>query len=637
MDRNSIIGLVLITGIMLGWMLMSQPSKEELERQKKLRDSLELVQSKEEARQKEPAAKADSGNDSVKAAATGTISMAAGDSAGINSDSLEALQIKQRYGVFASASKGEKKELTIENELLKATVSTHGGYVTSVVLKEYKTSAGKPLVLFTEDSTIQALEFNTSNSHLFSTNDFYFTPETKPVIVSGQDSGSLVLRLYSDDKSKYIEYVYGLKGNSYILKYNVNFKGMNDVVATNASEVNLKWSMKTPSQEKDHETQRNASTIYFKYLDDEVDYINQAKDEKKSLEAKIEWVGFKQQFFTSVLMADKGFEKPTDIETLGDPSSTTRIKTFTADLSIPFNHMPVEGFDMQFYFGPNHYKTLKSYGHDLEKQIYLGWSIFAFVNKWIVIPTFNFLNQFNLNYGIIILLLTIFIKIILFPIAYKTYLSSAKMRILKPEIDEINKKFGTDDPMKKQQATMTLYKQAGVNPLAGCIPVLLQLPILAALFSFFPSAIELRQQSFLWAADLSTYDSIYDLAFKIPFYGDHVSLFTLLMTVSTILYTYSNSQLMGSTEQMPGMKFMMYAMPVIFLGVFNNYSAGLSYYYFLANMITFGQTYVMRKFVDEKALHAKIQENKRKPVKQSSFQKRLEEMAKQRQQQVRKK
>jgi YidC/Oxa1 family membrane protein insertase len=211
------------------------------------------------------------------------------------------------------------------------------------------------------------------------------------------------------------------------------------------------------------------------------------------------------------------------------------------------------------------------------------------------------------------------------------------MRVLKPEIDEINKKFGTEDPMKKQQATMALYRQAGVNPLAGCIPVLLQLPILTALFSFFPAAIELRQQHFLWATDLSTYDTIYNFAFNIPFYGNHVSLFTLLMTVSTILYTYSNSQLMGSNEQMPGMKFMMYAMPIVFLGVFNNYSAGLSYYYFLANMITFGQTWIMRKFVDEKALHAKIQENKKKPVKQSSFQKRLEEMTKQRQQQVRKK
>lgn len=634
MDRNSIIGLVLITGIMLGWIFMSQPSKEEIAQRKKMADSIELVQKKEEAKQKVIATEKDTAKQSVAAGDSAQATTVANTN---NSDSLKAVQAQQQYGVFAAASQGENKELTIENELLKATVSTHGGQVSSVILKKYKTSAGKPLVLFTADSTVQSLEFNTFNSHLFSTNDFYFTPQGNSVNVSGNDSASLVLRLYSNDKLKYIEYVYSLKGNSYLLHYNVNFTGLSDVVAANASDINLKWSMKTPAQEKDQETERNASTVYFKYMDDEVDYINQRKDEKKILETKVEWVGFKQQFFTSVLMADKGFEKPTDVETMGDPTSTNRIKTFTANLSLPFNHQQSETVAMQFYFGPNHYSTLKSYGHDLEKQIYLGWSVFAYVNKIIVIPTFNFLSRFNLNYGIIILLLTIFIKIILFPIAYKTYLSSAKMRVLKPEIDEINKKFGTDDPMKKQQATMTLYRQAGVNPLAGCIPVLLQLPILAALFSFFPSAIELRQQSFLWATDLSTYDSIFDFAFKIPFYGNHVSLFTLLMTVSTILYTYSNSQLMGSSEQMPGMKFMMYAMPIIFLGVFNNYSAGLSYYYFLANMITFGQTYVMRKFVDEKALHAKIQEHKKKPVKQSSFQKRLEEMTRQRQQQVRKK
>jgi len=273
----------------------------------------------------------------------------------------------------------------------------------------------------------------------------------------------------------------------------------------------------------------------------------------------------------------------------------------------------------------------------LQKQIPLGWGIFGWVNKIIVIPIFNFLQGFNINYGIVILILTLLIKTLLFPIAYKTYLSSAKMRVLKPEIDEINKKFGTDDPLKKQQATMALYKKAGVNPLAGCIPVLLQMPILIALFNFFPSSIELRQESFLWADDLSTYDSIYNMSFNIPFYGDHVSLFALLMTVSTLLYTYSNSQLMGGQQQMPGMKFIMYGMPIMLLGLFNGSSAGLSYYYFLANMITFGQTYAMRYFVDEGALIRKIEENKKKPVKVSTFQQRLEKIARDRQAQVKKK
>ena len=423
-----------------------------------------------------------------------------------------------------------------------------------------------------------------------------------------------------------------------MIRFSIHLHGFQDYIASNSTDINLHWRVTSPSVEKDLQNQQNASTIYFKYIGDDVDNLNAKKDTKKSLDSKIQWLSYKEQFFSSILIAEKGFEKPTDVEIVANTSAANAVKTYKSNLSLAYNHMPDEKINLLFYFGPNHYNTLKTYGLDLEKEIYLGWNVFSYVNKAIVIPTFDFLNQFNFNYGIIILLLTVFIKLLLFPIAYKTYLSSAKMRILKPEIDEINKKYGNDDPMKKQQATMALYRQAGVNPLAGCIPVLLQLPILTALFSFFPAAIELRQQSFLWASDLSTYDSIFELPFRIPVYGSHVSLFTLLMTVSTILYTYSNSQLMGSNnDQVPGMKFMMYAMPIFFLGIFNNYSAGLSYYYFLANMITFGQTFMMRKFIDEKALHAKIQENKRKPLKQSSFQKRLEDLAKQRQQQLGKK
>jgi len=293
----------------------------------------------------------------------------------------------------------------------------------------------------------------------------------------------------------------------------------------------------------------------------------------------------------------------------------------------------METFGMRMYFGPNHYQTLKKYDIELEKQINLGWKIFGWINRFLTIPIFNFLNGFNLNSGIIILVLTIILKLLLLPIAYKTVLSSAKMKVLKPEIDELNEKFKNEEPIKKQQATMALYKQAGVNPMAGCIPVLLQMPILIALFNFFPASIELRQQGFLWAHDLSTYDSIYNFGFSIPWYGDHVSLFALLMTISTLLYTWSNSQLMGTSNQMPGMKWMMYLMPIMFLGFMNTYSAGLSWYYFLANMITFGQTWAMQKFaINHDALHLKIQENKKKPVTVSKFQQRLEQMTKERQQ-----
>ncbi|NVO04254.1 MAG: membrane protein insertase YidC, partial [Bacteroidetes bacterium] len=309
------------------------------------------------------------------------------------------------------------------------------------------------------------------------------------------------------------------------------------------------------------------------------------------------------------------------------------VRDMTAEITIPYDVNSTKGIPMKMYFGPTHYKTLRQFDADLERQIPLGWGFFLmqWINRYAVIPVFNFLEGYGLNYGIIILLLTILLKIVLFPIAYKTYLSSAKMRVLKPEIEEINKKIPKEEALKRQQATMALYKKAGVNPMAGCIPMLLQLPILFALFRFFPASIELRQQSFLWATDLSTYDSIWTFpnGFNIPFYGDHISLFTILMTISTIIYTKVNNDMMGSTNQMPGMKYMMYLMPIMFLGIFNNYSSGLSYYYFLANMLTFAQMYFIRRFVDEDKIHAQIQENKAKPAKKKSgFQQRLEEMAK---------
>jgi YidC/Oxa1 family membrane protein insertase len=306
-----------------------------------------------------------------------------------------------------------------------------------------------------------------------------------------------------------------------------------------------------------------------------------------------------------------------------------------AILALPFNRNGQTSIPLSFYFGPNKFYTLKAYGLELERQIPIGWGFFlmAWINQYIVIPVFNWLGGYGWNYGIVILVLTLLLKIVLFPIAYKTYISSAKMRVLKPEVDELSKKFPKkEDAMKKQQAVMALYRKAGANPASGCVPMLLQLPILFAMFRFFPASIELRQQPFLWAHDLSSYDSIMSLPFTIPFYGDHVSLFTLLMTVSTIMYTYMNNQMMGAqATQLPGMKTMMYIMPVMFLGIFNSYASGLSYYYFLANIITFGQMYIFRYAINEDKLHARIEANKKKPEKKkSAFQRRLEEAAKQR-------
>jgi YidC/Oxa1 family membrane protein insertase len=412
---------------------------------------------------------------------------------------------------------------------------------------------------------------------------------------------------------------------------------MQDILPSNAQDIALNWSMHTPSQEASVQNQQRTCTVYYKFYDDDVDHLSTVKDEKKTLTSDISWVSFKQQFFSSILIANTKFSSPVvECAKNGNPKL---VKNYGAQVYIPFGRSADESFGMSFYYGPNNYKLLKKYSEganlDLNGEISLGWGIFGWVNKFIVIPIFDFLNGFNLNYGIVILILTLVLKSLLFPIAYRTYVSSAKMRVLKPEIDEISKKFPkTEDAMKKQQATMALYKKAGVNPVAGCLPMLMQLPILYALISFFPASIELRQQHFLWAHDLSTYDSIYNFGFNVPFYGDHISLFALLMTLSQYLYLSANQQLMGTggTDQMAKtMKWMMYITPVMILGFLNSYSAGLSYYYFLANLITFGQTFLARRFINEKELHRKMQENKAKPVKVSKFQKRLDDMVKQQQ------
>jgi YidC/Oxa1 family membrane protein insertase len=414
-----------------------------------------------------------------------------------------------------------------------------------------------------------------------------------------------------------------------MIDFDLNLQGMNQYIASNQSYLNFTWSYDVPRQERASRFGEDRYTnISYKFFEDEVGNLSQNKSDEENLNTKVKWIGFKQLFFGSTIISDDSFPNA-QIRQEKTNDNPEYLANFLADIAFPYQGAPNETIGMQFYFRPNHYQTLQQYGLDLERQVYLGYAIVRPVNKFVIIPVFNFLRNYINNFGLIILLLTLFIKSILFPFTYKSYMSQAKMRALKPEIDEINAKFGKDKAMEKQQATMALYKKAGVNPMGGCLPMLLQFPILIAMFFFFPTSIELRQESFLWAPDLSTYDSILDLPFNIPQYGSHVSLFCLLMTVTTIFYTRLNQQT-TATPGMPGMKTMMYLMPVMFLFILNSYPSGLSYYYFLANLITIGQTYLIRQFVDDDKIRAKIQVNKKKPVKKSSFQKRLEDMAKQR-------
>ncbi|MBS1652159.1 MAG: membrane protein insertase YidC [Bacteroidetes bacterium] len=623
MDRNSLIGLGIIAAILGAWLYFSAPSKEQLAARKRIKDSLALIEHKRT-------------EEIIKAEKAKTLTDTASKlNATILSDSIKSIQFNEKYKDFAVSAKGTDSYFTIENEKLKATILNRGAQIVKVELKEYKRyGKTEPLVLFDKDSTSFALKLNAyQRSRVFSTDSFYFTSVKS-------EKNQITLQLQTSKPGSYIEINYTLNAGSYLVNSSIKLVGMQTIISDKEEQIQLNWAMLLPTQEKHIVKEREAATIYYKQADNSPDYINPGKEDTKELnDADIKWVSFKQQFFNSTIIAKTNFLKSGSyIKTGLRPNSEAVVKSVATEMSIPFSGNASEKFDFDFYFGPNHYSTLKAIGNDMEKIIPTGWSVFSVINKWLVIPLFNGLG--TLNMGLVILILTLIVKLLLSPIAYKTYLSGARMRLLKPEIDQLNAKFEKNaDPIKKQQEQMALYNKAGVNPLSGCFPLLLQFPILIALFAFIPAAIELRQKNFLWADDLSTYDSIWHFG-NIPvissIYGDHVSLFAALMFVSTIIYTYMNSNMMATPQsnQMPGMKFMMYFMPVIFLAVMNRYSAGLSWYYFLANMFTFSQNYIIKLFIKDSTIRTQLEENMKKPKKKGGFAQRLEEMARQRQQQV---
>lgn len=644
MDRNTILGLLLIFVILIGYSLWISPSKEELAKQQHIRDSLEQVAVQkaleQQARQEAPPKHIEE-----------NIPFKITDTAAVEG----ALPFNQ-LGDFAWATQGEYKPVKVKTDRMDVTVDNLGGRLSRVQLLEFQTYDSLPLVLFTRDSSRFNLTFF-SNNRSINTGQLFFQPfvNGKPfqgdvLEVSGNDSLVLAMRMSPaqigtpEAKQHFIEYVYTFAGNSYMVDFDIYMVGMDRYIAENASYLDLEWSAKLNRHDKPLSNTGNGASVYYKFYNDDVDHLSERDDEdEESLSTRLKWIAFKQRFFSSVLISHDGFDNGVvsvskDAEKPGE-ENPHYLKNMKAEIGLSYQPSRKTSYDLQFYFGPNKYNILRKYDLDLEELISLGWGILGWINRFAVIPVFNLLENFNINYGIIILILTILLKLVLFPIAYKTYQSQARMRVLKPEIDEINKKFPKkEDAMKKQQATMALYKKAGVNPAAGCVPMLLQFPILIAMFRFFPASFELRQQSFLWATDLSSYDSVLSLPFEIPFYGDHVSLFTLLMTISTIFYTKLNSEMMGSSsQQMPGMKTMMYLTPVMLLFFLNNYAAALSYYYLLANLITFAQMYFIRRFIDEDKIRKRIAMNKKKPVKKSKWQQRMEEMARQQQAQRRKK
>lgn len=631
MDRQSIIGLLLIGAILVLYAIFAGPSKEEkLELQRK-QDSIAKI----ERRNDSLAALQKSRQDSLEI--TDSLSgveapEANASSPAANADSLDAQKMQEKYGVMANAATGDSRIVSLENDKMIAKFQTRGGKLYSVELKGYETHDYQPLILFEGDTTVHfGFELFVDNRPL-STNDMYFEYlGSDTLIEAGERPATAVFRLKASE-NQFIEYTYSLKKGAYMLDYNVRLKNMHEIIAQNINYFNLRWEALIPGLEKGRKWESQNTTINYKYKEGDVEQLKPRSDEdEEETTGQITWVAYKQQFFSSILINEQGFDDPYFHFKSVENENSPYLKFFETEMSVPYKHEADVTYPMRFYFGPNKYSLLKDYDMDMEELIPLGWGIFGWFNKFLIIPLFNFLGKSIANYGIIILLLTIIIKMILFPLTYRSYLSTAKMRVLKPQIDEISKKYPKGKEMEKQQATMALYKKAGASPMGGCLPMLLQMPILIAMFRFFPASIELRQKGFLWVDDLSSYDSILELPFTIPMYGAHISLFPLLMAASMVVSTRMNASSQPTNANMPSMKMMMYIMPIFLLFIFNSYAAGLSYYYFLANVITILQTWIIRRFIiDEDTVLAKLEKNKKKPVKKSSWQKRLEKAARDR-------
>lgn len=631
MDKNTILGFVLIVLILIGFTQINKPSEKEIAAKKRYNDSIALVEQN---------------NASIAAKTTTTVSK---DSLAAN-DSTSGVNNADVFGDFSASSKGEEKFYTIENELIKVTLSSKGGRVYSVQLKKYSKCDSlnnkQPLVLFNEKESNLGFTLVTNNNRVINSSDLYFEP-ISGITKDAQGNQTLILRLRTVGQA-YLDFAYTLPANNYMLSFGVKANGMNTVMPAGTNSLDMQWTSKVRQQEKGRKFEDRYSSIQYKFVSDDVENLSDGKNDEKKLSNKVKWVAFKDQFFSSILIANDALNSAT-LKSVLENENSGYLKSYSAEMSVPFDPTGKTPTTFRWFFGPNQYKILSAYDKGtsgdselrLNKLIPLGWGIFGWVNRFAIIPMFNLFSGFISNFGLIILLMTVVIKLVLFPLTYKSYISSAKMRVLKPEIDEINARIPADKAAERQKATMELYGKVGVSPMSGCLPTLLQMPILFAMFSFFPAAIELRQQSFLWATDLSAYDSIMKLPFTVPFgFGNHVSLFCLLMTATNIVFTKLNMANTATNDQPGGamMKWMMYLMPLMFLFMFNNYASGLSYYYFISTLISIGQTYAIRATVDEKKLLAELhaKRNSKKPAKKSGFMDRLERMQREQQKNVQK-
>ncbi|WP_339917616.1 membrane protein insertase YidC [Yeosuana marina] len=613
LDINSVIGFVLIFGILMYMLWQNQPTPEELKAQEKAKQEEVVKEQKdtEEAQTKETTAE-----DYSAVAAT---------------DSVQVAGLKNKLGAFAYSStlpSASDKETVVESDLLKLTFSNKGGFLSEIKLKKFVDYDSIPIYLVKDNNSGFNINFGTTDSRILNTKDLYF----EPTVTKNGDNTIVSMKLKVSE-TKFLEYRYEIKKDDYMLGFSIKSQGLNDVI-NSSQDINLDWKIKTYRHAKSISYENRYTDLIYEYEGGKDNNLGQRSDSDKEVD-DVTYIAFKQHFFTSILLADTPF-KTASLKSKNlvkdEEVDTVFTKYFEAKLPLEMTGGEINK-NMNWYFGPTDYKVLNAYDRNLDEVVPLGWGIFGWINRYVFIPLFGFLSSF-LPYGFAIVFMTIMVRIVMSPVTYKSYVSQAKMKVLKPEIAEINEKY-KDNAMKKQQETMALYSKAGASPMAGCLPALVQLPVFYALFQFFPSAFDLRQKSFLWAEDLSSYDVIAKLPFHVPLYGDHVSLFPILASVAIFFYMQmTTGQQMASQptqEGMPDMskmmKYMMYFSPLMMLFFFNNYASGLSLYYFVSNLITIGIMLVIKNYIiDEDKIHAKIQENKKKPKKQNKFQKKMKEM-----------
>ncbi|MBE8722598.1 membrane protein insertase YidC [Sphingobacterium pedocola] len=590
MDRNNIIGLVLIFAIFAGSFYLMKPSEQEIKQEQVLQDSLKNLRE---------------GNVVTDTTRT-TNAVATVDSAALQKP-------------FGATKIGQEQLVKLENELLVAEISTKGGKVKSVQLKNETNYNETPLYILEGENNKFGFIFKADGENI-NTNDLYFT-------VSNPSATAVTLRL-NYNENQYIDYTYTLQPNTYNVGLQVNAVGIQNLVDIKQKSITLNWEASLLQKELNVKSEREKSTIFYKDSEGSVDHLSESGDDDEKVEEKVQWIAFKQHFFSAILSSKQSFENTELNVTFNTVDSV--VKTYKTSADLVFNTQGNNQYDFNFFFGPNQYKILKAEGNDYQNIINMGWGPISWINRFLTVPLFDFLDGFKMSYGIVILILTLLLKGLMFPLTYKSYLSMAKMRVLKPQLDVIKEKVGDDNPMLLQQEQMKLYKQAGVNPLGGCLPMLLQMPFTLAFFFFFPNLFELRGESFLWMKDLSTYDA--PITFSPIFGVGHISLMCILMTLTTLLTTWYNNATSGAAANNQ-MKYIGYAMPLLFFFMLNSFPSGLNYYYFLGAVFTFLTQVLIRSFIDDDKILAKLENNKKNPKvqKKSSFQQRMEDMMRQQQ------